>query len=117
MVIYIYIYTRIYTTTQYKLLKRKWSMYVRQWVEGKDNQHKLQQVTQPPVQGVFVPMAEGKYHQRKLQPVTTTMCASRIVALVDRRLTPQVQGAIVRSQGAKVRTEGGKVRTSISASR
>ena len=61
-------------------------------------------------------MAEGKHHQRKLQPVTTTMCASGVLALVDRRITPQAQGAKVRAQSAKVRTEGAKVRTSISAS-
>ena len=57
-----------------------------------------------------------KRHQRKLQPVTTTMCASGELALVDRRITPQVQEAKVRAQGAKVRTIGAKVRTSISAS-
>ena len=33
------------------------------------------------------------------------MCASGVLALVDRRITPQVQGAKVRSQGAKVRTD------------
>ena len=43
--------------------------------------------------------------------VTTTMCASRVLALVDRRLTPQAQGAKVRAQGAKIRTEGAKIRT------
>ena len=62
-------------------------------------------------------MAEGKRHQRKLQAVTTTMCTSGVLALVDRRTTPQVQGAKVRAQGAKVRTEGATVGTSISASR
>ncbi len=71
----------------------------------------------PPVQGVFASMAEGKRHQRKLELVTTTMCASGVLALVDRRTTPQVQGAKVRAQGAKVRTEGATVGTSISASR
>jgi len=44
------------------------------------------------------------------------MCASGVLALVDRRITPQAQGAKVRAQSAKVRTEGAKVRTSISAS-
>ena len=69
-------------------------------------------------------MAEGKHHQCKLQPVTATMCASGVLALVDRRITSQAQGAKVRAQGAKVRaqgakvrTEGAKVRTSIGASR
>ncbi len=84
--------------------------YMRQWVEEKDHQRKLQRVTPSPVQGVFAPMAEGKRQQRKLQPVTATMCASGVLALVDRRITPQVQGAKVRAQGAKVRTEGAKVR-------
>ena len=45
-----------------------------------------------------------KRHQRKLQPVTTTMCASGVVALVDERITLQAQGAKVRAQGTKVRT-------------
>ena len=49
-------------------------------------------------------------HQRLLQPVTTTMGASGVRALVDRRITPQ-------PQGAKVRTKGAKVKTSISTSR
>jgi len=55
-------------------------------------------------------------HQRRLQPVTTTMCASGVLVLVDRRITPQTKGAKVRAEGAKVRTEGAKVRTSMSAS-
>ena len=62
-------------------------------------------------------MAEGKRQQRQLQPVTTTMGASGVRALVDRRIIPQAQGAKVRAQGAKVRTEGATVRTSISTSR
>ena len=49
--------------------------------------------------------------------MTTTMGASGVLALVDRRITPQAQGAKVRAHGAKVRTESAKVRTSISASR
>ena len=53
-----------------------------------------------------------KCHQRKLQPVTTTMRASEVLALVDGSITPQAQDAKVRAQGAKVRTEGAKVRTS-----
>ena len=55
-------------------------------------------------------------HQNKLQLVTTTICASGVLALVDRRIAPQAQGAMVRGQGAKFRTEGANVRTSISAS-
>ena len=78
-------------------------MCARGWKE-KDHQRKLQRVTPPPVQGVFAPMAEGKRHPRKLELVTTTMCTSGVLALVDRRTTPQVQGAKVRVQGAKVRT-------------
>ena len=66
---------------------------------------------------VVAPMAEGKCPERKLQLVITTMCASGVLALVDRRITPQVQGAKVRVQGTKVRTEGEKVRTSNRASR
>ena len=73
------------------------------WME-KDYQHKLQRVTLPLVQGLFVPMAEGKPHQRQLQPVASTMGASGVRALVDGRITPQAQGAKVRAQGAKVRT-------------
>ena len=38
-----------------------------------------------------------------MQPVIPTMGASGVRALVDRRTTPQAQGAKVRSQGAKVR--------------
>ena len=84
---------------------------------GKDHQHKLQWVTLPLVPGLFVPMAEGKRDQCQLQLVTTTMHASGVRALVDRSITPQVQGTKVRAQGAKVRTEGAKVRISISTSR
>ena len=85
--IYIYIIYYIYicTTTQCKLLQHKWSMCASRWNEN-DHQRKLQWVAPPPVQGVFAPiMAEGKRHQCKLQPVTTTMCASGVLALVDRR--------------------------------
>ena len=56
-----------------------------------------------------------KRYQHKLQPMTTSICASGVLALID-RITPLAQGAKVRAQGAKVRTEGAKVRTSISAS-
>ena len=42
------------------------------------------------------------------------MCGSGVLALVDKKITPEVQGAKVRAQGAKIRTEGAKVRTSIS---
>ena len=45
-----------------------------------------------------------------MQPVTTTMCASVVLVLVDRRITPEAQGAKVRAQGTKVRKEGAKVR-------
>ena len=38
-----------------------------------------------------------KCHQSKLQLVTTTMCASGALALVDGRIKPQVQGAKVRT--------------------
>ena len=72
----------------------KWCMCASGWKE-KDHQHKLQWVTRP-VQGVFAPMGEGK---------TPPMCASGVLVLVDRRITPQVQGAKVRSQGAKVREQ------------
>ena len=46
--------------------------------------------------------------------MTTTMSASGVLSLVDKRLTPQAQGAKVRAQGVKIRTKGAKVRTSIS---
>ena len=52
-----------------------------------------------------------KHYQCKLQTVTTTMCASGVLALVDRKITSQAQGAKARTQGAKVITEGAKVRT------
>ena len=65
-------------------------------------------MTPPPVQGV---LATSTSH-----PVITTMCASGVLALVDRKVTPQAQGTKVRVQGAKVRTEGAKVGTSIHAS-
>ena len=42
-----------------------------------------------------------KRHQRKLEAVTTTMCASRVLALVDRRVTPQVQDAKVSAQDVR----------------
>ena len=58
-----------------------------------------------------------KHHHRKLQLLTTTTSASGIVAPVERRETPQVQGAKARMQGAKVRTQGAKIRASIMASR
>ena len=71
------------TTTQGKLLKRKWSMCTSGWKE-KDHQHKLQQVTPPPVQGVLAPMAEGKtppaqvatsdHHIVHNLPCTLTLC-------------------------------------------
>ena len=57
-----------------------------------------------------------KHYQRKLQLVTTTTCASGMVAPVESRETPQAQGAKVRMQSAKIRTQGAKVRASISAS-
>ena len=50
--------------------------YVRQWVE----------VKRPPVQ---------------VATSDTTMCASRVLALVDRRITPQVQDAKVRAQDVR----------------
>ena len=77
------------TTTQCKLLERKWSICASGWKE--------------------------KDHQRKLQPVTTTSVRG-VFALLDRRIIPKEQGAKVRAQGAKIRTEGAKVRTSNSAS-
>ena len=43
-----------------------------------------------------------KHHQHKLQLVSTTSCASGIAPL-NRKETPQVQGANVRRQGAKFR--------------
>ena len=52
------------------------------------------------VQGRFVSMAEGKMPPVQVQPVTTTMCASGVPALVDRRITAQVQGAKVRTECA-----------------
>ena len=104
------------------MLERKQSICASGWKE-KDHQRKLQRVTPPLVQGVFAPMAEGKTPLHNLQPVTTTVCVSGVLALVDRRITPQAQGAKVRVQGAKVRVQGAsaraqgaKVRTSISAS-
>ena len=42
------------------------------------------------------------------------MCGSGVLTLVDKKITPEVQGAKVRAQGAKIRTEGAKVRTSTS---
>ena len=45
----------------------------------------------------------------------TIMCASGMLAPVDRRETPQTQGAKARIQGAMVRTQGAKVRANISA--
>ena len=36
------------------------------------------------------------------------MCASGMLAPVDRKERPQAQGAKVRMQGAKVRTQGAK---------
>ena len=71
-------------------------------VDEKDHQHKLQRLAQPPVQGIAQWLKE-KRHQRTLPPVTTTMCATGVLALVDTRVTPQTQGAKVRAQGAKVR--------------
>ena len=49
------------TTTDHchTVLVCKWSMCISGWKE-KDHQRKLQQVAPPPVQGVFVPMADGK---------------------------------------------------------
>ena len=87
--------------------------YVGQWVEEKDHQCKLQRVTPPPMQEVSAPMAEEKGHQCQLQPVTTTMCASGALALDDRRITPQAQGAKVR---CKVQRSGQKVQRSAPAS-
>ena len=46
-----------------------------------------------------------KCHQCKLWPVTTTMCASGVLVLFDRRRTPQVQGA---KSGRKVQRSGQK---------
>ena len=56
---YIYLYIRIDTTTQCKLLEHKWSMCTSGGKE-KDNQRKMQRVAPPPVQGVFAPKAEQK---------------------------------------------------------
>ena len=53
-------------------------------------------------------MAELKTPPAQLQPVTTTMCASGVLALV---VTTQVQGAKVRAQGLKVRIQCAKGRT------
>ena len=93
------------TTTQCKLLEHKWSMCASGW---KEKHHQCKECLRQ--------WLKGKRHQHKSQPVTTTMCASGVLALVDRKMTPQAQGPKVRAQGANVRTEGAIVRTSISAS-
>ena len=69
------------------------TLHVHQWVEKR-----------PPAQvatggtttsGVFAPIAEGKCHRRKLQPVATTMCATGVLVLVDRRITPLAHMVVV----------------------
>ena len=83
---YVYIYIPLTTTTQCKLTEWKYSACASGWMK--------------------------KHHQRKLQLVTPTTCPSGMIAPVERRETPQAQGAQVRMQGAKVRTQGPKVRAS-----
>ena len=85
IILCVYIYIYITTTTQCKLLERKWSMCTNGWKE-KDRQRKFQWIAPSPVQGMFGPMADRKCHQCNLQPVTTTMCASGVLALVNRRV-------------------------------
>ena len=106
----------ITTNTQCKLLEHKWSMCASGW-KWKENttsascngchHHRYKEC--------LCQLWQEKCHQHKMQLVTTTNCASGLLALVD-NITPQVQGAKVRMQGAEVRTEGAKVRTSISTS-
>ena len=83
--------------------------YVHQWVEGKRLPGQVATGgTTTGCRECLYQWLKEKRHQRKLQPVTTTMCASGVLVLVDRWIT-QVQGAKVRVQSAKVRTEGTKV--------
>ena len=114
----IYIYTYIpppqTTTTQCKLLERKQSICASGWKE-KDHQRKLQQVTPPPAQGVFAPMAEGKTQPAQVAASDHHNLCTGVLALVDRRITPQAQGAKVRAQGATVRAQGAKVKANISS--
>ena len=76
----------------------------------KAHQHKLQRVTPPPVQGVFATMAAVKMPPAQVAASDYHHFASGVLALVDNRITPQ-------AQGAKIRTEGAKVKISISVSR
>ena len=71
---HIYIYNYIYTTTtQCKLLKRKYGICASGWKE-KHHQRKLQWVKPPRVQVKYLcQLLREKHHHRKLVLVTTTV--------------------------------------------
>ena len=108
--VYIYLPPQT-TTTQWKLLERKRSICASGWKE-KTNSANCNGRHHHRYKECLRQWLKGKRHQCKLQPVAATMCASGVLALVDRRITPQAQGTKVRAQGAKVRTEGAKVNVS-----
>ena len=94
---YIYIYICMYHHHTVQVTQvQVW--FLRQWMDEKA----------PPAQvaegdittcasGLSVLVAEKDHHQHKLQLVTTTTCASGMFAPVQRRETPQAQGAKARA--------------------
>ena len=96
-------------TTQCKLLEHKWSMCTSGWKAK--YQQKLQWVAPPPVQGVFVPVAEGRTPPAQVAASDHHHVCKWSICL--RWLTEDnTTSTRCKGQGAKDKTESANARTS-----